>query len=87
MFVAFFAAVQSGTKNDTRVSEKESGRLDRTAALNNADEYDNNGEYQEDVDEAAQRIRADYAKQPQNDQDSSNREEHLISFQGNRLTP
>ncbi len=61
MFVAFFAPVQSGTKIDTREREKESGRLDGTASLDNAYQYDNNGEYQEDVDEAAQRVRADYA--------------------------
>jgi hypothetical protein len=44
--------------------------LNDSSALDDPDEDDDDGEYQQEMDEAAQHVESDEAKGPQNDQDN-----------------
>src|SRR5258706_1598073 len=50
--------------------------LDRPAALDDPDEHDSDGQDPKQVDETSQRVRADHAQQPHDDQNSGNVPQH-----------
>ena len=50
--------------------------LDGPAALNNPNQDNNDGQYKQDVDEPAQRVRRNHAQQPQHEQDDKDRPKH-----------
>jgi hypothetical protein len=58
-------------------------RLQWLLPINQTQQNDNDGDYDQNVDKTAQGIRGDDAKQPQNDQYNGDGIEHDISFKSN----
>jgi hypothetical protein len=63
--------------------ERKSGRLESSSALNEINDEDNDGNYEQEVDQAAANV-ADKAKKPENDQDDNYSPEHEYSFRLNQ---
>jgi hypothetical protein len=55
---------------------------DDSTTLDDADHNDDEGNDQQNVDEPAQRIAADQAQKPENDENRSNGLEHLVPLSG-----
>ncbi len=56
-----------------------SGRLESSSALNEVNDQDDDGNYEQEVDQAAANV-ADEAKKPEHDQDDNYSPEHGYSF-------
>src|SRR5262249_24648963 len=62
------------------------GELDRSSALDDADQHHDHGDDQQDVDEAAEGIRAHHAERPEDEQYYEDRPQHRVSSQGVDVT-
>ncbi len=59
--------------------ERKSGRLESSSALNKVNDQDDDGNYEQEVDQAAANV-ANEAKKPEHDQDDNYSPEHAYSF-------
>jgi len=64
---------------DIQRIERKSGRLESSSALNEVNDQDDDGNYEQEVDQAAANV-ADEAKKPEHDQDDNYSPEHGYSF-------
>jgi hypothetical protein len=59
--------------------ERKSGRLEASSALNQVNDQDDDGNYEQKVNQASANV-ADEAQKPKNDQDNNYSPEHGYSF-------
>jgi hypothetical protein len=64
---------------DMQRIERKGGRLESSSALNEVNDQDDDGNYEQEVDQAAANV-ADEAKKPEHDQDDNYSPEHGYSF-------
>ena len=64
---------------DMQRIERKSGRLESSSALNKVNDQDDDGNYEQEVDQAAANV-ANEAKKPEHDQDDNYSPEHGYSF-------
>ena len=64
---------------DMQRIERKSGRLESSSALNKFNDQDDDGNYEQEVDQAAANV-ANEAKKPEHDQDDNYSPEHGYSF-------
>jgi hypothetical protein len=69
----------SDSRLDMQRIERKSGRLESSSALNQVNDQDDDGNYEQKVDQASANV-ADEAKKPKNDQDNNYSPEHGYSF-------
>jgi hypothetical protein len=60
-------------------SNEKAGRSESSSALNEVNDQDDDGNYEQEVDQAAANV-ADEAKKPEHDQDDNYSPEHGYSF-------
>jgi hypothetical protein len=72
----------SDCRLDIQRIERKSGRLESSSALNEVNDQDDDGNYEQEVDQAAANV-ADEAKKPEHDQDDNYSPEHGYSFRLN----
>ena len=64
---------------DMQRIEQKSGRLESSSALNEVNDQDDDGNYEQEVNQAAANV-TDETKKPQHDQDDNYSPEHEYSF-------
>ena len=64
---------------DMQRIERKSGRLESSSALNKVNDQDDDGNYEQEVDQAAANV-ANEAKKPEHDQDDNYSPKHGYSF-------
>ena len=69
----------SDCRLDSQRIERKSGRLESSSALNKVNDQDDDGNYEQEVDQAAANV-ADEAEKPEHDQDDNYSPEHGIPF-------
>jgi hypothetical protein len=69
----------SDCRLDSQRIERKSGRLESSSALNKVNDQDDDGNYEQEVDQAAANV-ADETEKPEHDQDDNYSPEHGNSF-------
>jgi hypothetical protein len=69
----------SDCRLDSQRIERKSGRLESSSALNKVNDQDDDGNYEQEVDQAAANV-ADETEKPEHDQDDNYSPEHGIPF-------